>query len=68
MSKDDTEPDGLVIVFMSHFINRNIMLISGKVKQWSTEDVQEDILLVYHGENQYSLTDVGTYLSVCIIL
>ena len=64
MMKENTEPDALLIIFMSHYLGRNITLISGKAEEWSTLDMQTDILLVYKGENLYAPTDVGTYLSL----
>ena len=60
--KDGVPPDSLTIIFMSHFLGRNITLISGKAEEWSTEDLTVDILLIYRGDNVYSPTDVGTYI------
>ena len=65
MEKPGTEPDGLTLIFMSHFLGRNITLLSGKADEWkAVEDTGDDIILVYKGDNQYSPTDVGTYLSI----
>ena len=61
MEKDTAEPDALCIILMSHFLGRNITLISGKSEEWSTEDMAVDILLLYKGDNLFSPTDVGTY-------
>ena len=61
MQKGNSEPDGLAIVFMSHYLGQNITLISGKGDTWSTEtNMKTDILLIYKGQNIYTLTDVGT--------
>ena len=60
--KDGVPPDSLTIIFMSHFLGRNITLISGKAEEWSTEDLTVDILLIYRGDNVYSPMDVGTYI------
>ena len=65
MEKLGNEPDGLTLVFMSHFLGRNITLLSGKADEWKVvEDTGDDIILVYKGDNQYPPTDVGTYLSI----
>ena len=65
MEKPGTEPDGLTLVFMSHFLGRNITLLSGKADEWKVvEDTGDDIILIYKGDNQYSPTNVGTYLSI----
>ena len=61
MQEDDAEPDGLAILFMSHFLGKNITLISGKGDEWKAEDIADNIILVYRGDNQYCPTDVGTY-------
>ena len=58
--KNGVEPDALTIVFASHWLGRNITLISGKAEEWSTEDLQTDILMIYRGDNQYEPTDVGS--------
>ena len=58
--KENAEPDALTIIFMSHFIGKNITLICGKGEEWSTEDVATDLLVVCNGDNKYSPTDVGT--------
>ena len=60
--KDSVPPDALTIIFMSHFLGRNITLISGKAEEWSTEDLTVDIVLIYRGDNVYSPTDVGIYI------
>ena len=65
MMKENTEPDALLIIFMSHYLGRNITLISGKADEWNTLDMAYDIVLVYKGDNTYAPTDVGTYLFVC---
>ena len=64
----NAEPDGLTVVFMAHFLNKNITLISGKGEEWTSEEgdatnCDEQIVLVYKGENVYALTNVGTYHS-----
>ena len=65
MEKPETEPDGLTLIFMSHFLGRNIPLLSGKADEWKVvEDTGDNIILVYKGDNQYSPTNVGTYLSI----
>ena len=67
MQKETSEPDALTIVFMAHFLGRNITLISGKGEEWSTDDNQAvDILLIYKGDNMYTETDVGIYHSICL--
>ena len=49
----------------SHFLGRNITLLSGKAGEWkAVEDTGDDIILIYKGDNQHSPTDVGTYLSI----
>ena len=68
MQKEDSEPDGLVIVLMSHFVGRNITIVSGKGEEWKAEDVADDIVVIYKGDNLYCPTDVGIYLSNYIIL
>ena len=60
MKKDGTEPDAFTIIMMSHYLGHNITLISGKADEWSTEDLNTDILLLYRGDNVYWPTDVGT--------
>ena len=60
MKKDGTEPDAFTIIMMSHYLGCNITLISGKADEWSTEDLNTDILLLYRGDNVYCPTDVGT--------
>ena len=62
---ENAEPDGLMVVFMVHFLNKNIILVSGKGEEWSSEEGDatngdEQIVLVYKGENVYTPTDVGT--------
>ena len=68
MQKDDWEPDGLAIVLMSHFVGRNITIVLGKGEEWKAEDVANDRVVVYKGDNFYCPTDVGIYLSTLIIL
>ena len=68
MQKEDLEPDGLAIVLMSHFVGRNITIVSGKGEEWKAEDVADDIVVIYKGDNLYFPTDVGIYLSNYIIL
>ena len=64
MQKDSNEPDNLTILMMSHFLGRNITLLSAKAEEWSTEtNMAVDILLLYKGDNVYCPTDVGTYIS-----
>ena len=65
MMKENSEPDALLIIFMSHYLGRNITLISGKPDEWNTLDMAYVIVLVYKGDNIYAPTDVGTYLFVC---
>ena len=60
MKKDNTEPDALTIILMSHYLKKNITLVSGKGEEWKTDDVEDDIVLLYNGNNVYSPTDVGT--------
>ena len=59
---DKAEPDGLTIVFMSHFLNKSITLVSGKAEKWCTDEGEgeDSIVLVYKGDNVYAPTDVGT--------
>ena len=60
--KEDTEPDSLTLVFMSHYISHNITLLSGKSDEWkAADDTADDIVIIYKGDNAYTLTDVGTY-------
>ena len=64
MQKDSNDPDTLTIVLMPHFLGKNIILLSGKAEEWSTEtNMAVDILLLYKGDNIYCPTDVGTYIS-----
>ena len=66
MQKESSEPDTLTIVLMAHFLGCNITLISGKGEEWSTDNNQAvDILLIYKGDNIYTLTDVGIYHLLC---
>ena len=61
MQKEATEPDALTILLMSHFIGKNITLLSGKAKEWATApNMAVDILLLYKEDNVYCPTDVGT--------
>ena len=64
MDEDNMEPDGLTIVFMAHFIGRNITLVSGKCEEWKAVDADDDIVLLYRGDYSFALTDVGIYLFV----
>ena len=68
MQKDDSEPDGLAVVLMSHFVGHNITIVSGKGEEWKVEDVADDIIVIYKRDNFYCPTDVGIYLSTFIIL
>ena len=71
MEKDGVEPDDLVILFMSHYLGRNITLVLGKAEEWNAEDIADDILLIYCGDNLYTLTDVGIchfFCFVCLLL
>ena len=68
MQKNDSEPDGLAIVLMSHFVGHNITIVLGKGEEWKVEDVANDIVVIYKGDNFYCPTDVGIYLSTFIIL
>ena len=71
MEKDGAEPDGLVILFISHYLRHNITLVSGKAEEWNAEDIADDILLIYHGDNLYTPTDVGIchfFCFVCLLL
>ena len=61
MKKEDTDPDALTIIFLAHLLKKNITLVSGKGEEWKTDDVADDIVLLYKGDNKYSPTDVGTY-------
>ena len=61
MEKDGAEPDGLMILLMSHYLGQNIMLISGKAEEWKAKDIADDIIVIYHGDNQFTPTDVGIY-------
>ena len=64
---DDAKPDSLTIVFMSHFVNKSITLVSGKADEWTTsedaDEGDENIVLVYKGNSIYAPTDVGTCCS-----
>ena len=68
MEKDGAEPDGLTILMMSHYLGRNIMLISGKAEEWKAEDIADDIIVIYRGDNQFTPTDVGIYHFFFVIL
>ena len=59
MKKEESEPDALTIIFMSHYLKKNITLVSGKCDEWKVDDVTDDIVLLYKGDNVYTLTDVG---------
>ena len=60
--KEDAEPDGLTLVFMSHYISCNITVLSGKSDEWkAADDTADDIVIIYKGDNAYTHTDVGTY-------
>ena len=118
MKKEDADPDALTIIFLAHFLKKNItlviggssggaqgrappplgqiffifmqflgkigqivcwrpplwgwrppvweildppLLVSGKGEEWKTDDVANDIVLLYKGDNKYSPIDVGTY-------
>ena len=60
--KDTSKPDAITIILMSHFLGKNITLISGKSEEWSTTaDGDTEILIMYNGENKYTPTEVGIY-------
>ena len=59
MKKEESEPDVLTIIFMSHFLKKNITLVSRKCDEWKVDDVVDDIVLLYKGDKIYVLTDVG---------
>ena len=59
--KEDADPDALTIIFMAHYLKKNITLISGKGDKWKTDDLKDDIVLVYKGDHSFTPTDVGTY-------
>ena len=67
MDEENVEPDGLTIVFMAHFLGRNITLVSGKCEEWHAMDSEDDIVLLYRGDYSFSPTDVGIYLFVHLI-
>ena len=71
MEKDGAKPDGLVILFMSHYLGHNITLALGYVEEWNVKDIADDILLIYCGDNLYTTTDVGIcyfFCFVCLLL
>ena len=68
MKKDGAEPDGLTILMMFHYLGQNIMLISGKAEEWKAKDIADDIIVIYHGDNQFTPIDVGIYLYFFVIL
>ena len=61
MKKEDTDPDALTIIFLAHLLKKNITLVSAKGEEWKTDDVANNIVLLYKGKKKYSPTDVGTY-------
>ena len=59
--KNVTLLDSFQIMMMANYIGRNITLIYGQGNHWSTETgMMEDIMLIYKGENEFILTEVGT--------
>ena len=59
--KDVTLLDSFQIVMMANYMGRNITLIYGVGDHWSTETgMEEDIVLIYKGENEFIPTEVGT--------
>ena len=65
MKKKDSEPDALTIIFMSHYLKKNITLVSGKCDEWKVDDITDDIVLLYKGDNVYMPMDVGIYIFNC---
>ena len=59
MKKEDSEPDALTIIFMSHYLKKNITLLFGKCDEWKVDDIADDIVLLYKGDNVYASMDVG---------
>ena len=59
MKKEELEPDVLTIIFMSHYLKKNITLVSGKCDELKVDDIADDIVLLYKGDNVYTLTDVS---------
>ena len=62
MEKENVEPDGLTVLMMSHYLGRNITMVSVKGDEWKAQDTSDDIVVIYHGDNNFTPTDVGTYL------
>ena len=60
MEKDEAEPDDLSVLMMSHYIGRNITLVSGKGDEWKAEDIADDIILIYRRDHHFMPTDIGT--------
>ena len=61
MEKENVEPDGLTVLMMSHYLGRNITMVSGKGDEWKAQDTSDDIVVIYRGDNNFTPTDVGTY-------
>ena len=59
MRREDSEPDALAIIFMLHYLKKNIMLMSGKCDEWRVDDVADDIMILYKGDHLYAPMDVG---------
>ena len=61
-SKDPTTTDAYQIVMLAQMLGRNISIMYGNGKKWSTDPtMQDDIVLVYKGDGEFLPTDVGTY-------
>ena len=72
MQKDSNDLDALTIVMMSHFLGKNITLLSGKADKWSTEiehgcghsaAVQRGQCLLSHGCRYIHL--IQTFVFLC---
>ena len=58
--QEDSKPDALAIIFMLHYLKKNITLVSEKCDEWRVDDVADDIMILYKGDHLYTPTDVGT--------
>ena len=53
--------DAFQIVMMSQYLGHNISLLYGQGDCWLADpDVMDNIIFVYHGDNEFTPTDVGT--------
>lgn len=65
MSKD-MRPDGITLLMLATFLGRKITVFSfdqNVLHLWESENVRDDIFLVYLGDGVYVNTRVGTEIS-----